>query len=226
MYAERGTRLPHVLAWHSVVEPDAQPSRILPDGCMDVIWHEGHVFVAGADTTAQSGGPMAPVGSRYFAVRFAAGTGPGVLGLPADELTDRQVPLDALVPAAESRRIAGAGDPLAALMAFVTRRWQPPDETMVTVHRAARSGLPVAAIADVCGLSLRQLQRRVTAAYGYGPKTLARILRLQRALPAARGGRPFAEVAVAAGYADQAHLSREVKALAGVSLGDLVRGPG
>jgi AraC-like DNA-binding protein len=224
MYAERGTRLPHVLAWRSVVEPGARPSRILPDGCMDVIWQEGRVFVAGPDTTAQAGGPAPPAGTRFFAVRFAAGTGPGVLGLPADELTDRQVPLDSLVPAAESRRIAEAADPLGALMTFVTSRWHPPDRTMVAVHAAARSGLPVSTIAGMTGLSTRQLQRRVTTAFGYGPKTLARILRLQRALPPARSGRPFAEVAAAAGYADQAHLSREVRALAGVSLGALLRG--
>ncbi|WP_306206243.1 helix-turn-helix domain-containing protein [Actinoplanes sp. RD1] len=223
MYAERGTRLPHVLAWRSVVEPGARPARILPDGCMDVIWQEGRVFVAGPDTTAQVGGPAPPAGTRFFAVRFAAGTGPGVLGLPADELTDRQVPLDALVPGADSRRIAEAADPLAVLMEFVTRRWQPPDRTMVAVHAAARAGRPVAAIADSSGLSARQLQRRVTTAFGYAPKTLARILRLQRALPLARAGRPFAEVAAAAGYADQAHLSREVKALSGVPLGALLR---
>ncbi len=57
---------------------------------------------------------------------------------------------------------------------------------------------------------------------GTGPKTLARILRLQTAVALARAGRPFADVAVTAGYADQAHLSRDVKALAGVPLGELV----
>jgi AraC-like DNA-binding protein len=51
---------------------------------------------------------------------------------------------------------------------------------------------------------------------------LARVLRLQRALVLARGGSPFAEVSAAAGYADQAHLAREVKALAGVPLGALM----
>jgi AraC-like DNA-binding protein len=47
-------------------------------------------------------------------------------------------------------------------------------------------------------------------------------MRLQKAVALARGGRPFADVSVTAGYADQAHLSREVKALAGVPLGQLV----
>ncbi|WP_143615380.1 helix-turn-helix domain-containing protein, partial [Streptomyces sparsogenes] len=66
------------------------------------------------------------------------------------------------------------------------------------------------------------LHRRSLAAFGYGPKTLARVLRLNRALDAARAGTAFAEVAALAGYADQAHLAREVKALTGVPLGRLL----
>ena len=220
MYVEWAAHLPHVIAWRSTVPPGCPPTRILPDGCLDLIWQDGSIFIAGPDTTAQLG--TAPPGSRFFALRFAVGTGPGVLGVPADEFTDRQVPLDAVRPAAEVRRLAEAADPLAALEEFARRRWQEPDRAMVAVAAGARAGRPVAAIADGCGLSARHLQRRCLGAFGYGPKTLARILRLQTAVALARSGRPFAEVGSTAGYADQAHLSREVKALAGVPLGELV----
>lgn len=52
------------------------------------------------------------------------------------------------------------------------------------------------------GVSARQLQRRVTEVVGYGPNMLARVLRFRKlqALPAA----PLAEMALDAGYADQA----------------------
>ena len=78
------------------------------------------------------------------------------------------------------------------------------------------------AIADRCELSPRHLQRRSSAGFGYGPKTLARVFRLQRALRLARAGTPFAAVSAEAGFADQAHLAREVKAMAGVPLGSLI----
>ena len=221
MYSERASVLPHVVAWQNVVTVAAAEARILPDGCLDIIWQNGRVFVAGPDTTAQVG-PAPPAGSRFFALRFGAGTGPGVLGLPADELTDRQVDLEDLLPAAAVRPIAEAADPLAALEAFSLRRWQEPDPAMVAVAARARAGVAVDAIAVECGLSPRHLQRRCKTAFGYGPKTLARILRLQKAVGLARAGRPFAEVSVTAGYADQAHLSRDVKALAGVPLGVLL----
>jgi AraC-like DNA-binding protein len=220
MYSERASMLPHVVAWWSVTEPGAPPKRILPDGCLDLIWRDGTVFVAGPDTTAQVG--CASPGSRFFALRFGAGTGPGVLGLPASELVDRQVPLDQLWPAAPVRRLAEAADPLAALTATARERWREPDAAMVALAAACRAGRPVAAIADRCGLSPRQLQRRSNIAYGYGPKTLARVFRLQRAVSLARRGSPFAAVSAEAGYADQAHLAREVRALAGVPLGRLV----
>ncbi len=220
MYVEWASRLPHVVAWRRAVPPGGPTARVLPDGCLDLIWRDGSIFIAGPDTTAQVG--TAPPGSRFFALRFAVGTGPGVLGAPADEFTDQRVPLDAVCPAAEVRRLAEAPDPIAALEAFALRRWHEPDRAMVAVAAAARAGRPVGAIADDCGLSPRHLQRRCRSTFGYGPKTLARILRLQTAVALARAGRPFADVSVAAGYADQAHLSRDVKALAGVPLRALV----
>jgi AraC-like DNA-binding protein len=87
---------------------------------------------------------------------------------------------------------------------------------------ALDAGRPVAATADELGLGVRQLHRRSLDAFGYGPKTLARILRLRRALVLAGAGVPFAETAVRSGFADQAHLARDVKELAGVPLGRLL----
>jgi AraC-like DNA-binding protein len=220
MYSERASSLPHVVAWWSVTGVGEREKRILPDGCLDIIWQDGRVFVAGPDTTAQLG--CAAPGSRMFALRFGAGTGPGVLGLPASELVDRQVPLDALWPAAAVRPLSEAADPLAALVAAARRRWSEPDPVSLALASAARRGQPVSAVASRCGLSPRQLQRRSNAAYGYGPKVLERIFRMQRAVGLARRGSSFASVSAAAGYADQAHLAREVRAMAGVPLGVLI----
>ena len=56
----------------------------------------------------------------------------------------------------------------------------------------------------------------MTAAVGYGPKRLGRVLRLRRALAAARAGDELGRVAFDAGYADQAHFSGDCRELAGV----------
>ena len=64
-------------------------------------------------------------------------------------------------------------------------------------------------------MSARQLQRRVADAVGYGPKMLARVLRFRRLLALASA--PLVELALDAGYADQAHMTADVTELAGVS---------
>jgi len=73
----------------------------------------------------------------------------------------------------------------------------------------------VAPVAAELGISERQLHRRVTDAVGYAPKMLQRVLRFRRLQ--ALGPAPLVELALDAGYADQAHMTAEVTQLAGVS---------
>ncbi|MEU9167272.1 helix-turn-helix domain-containing protein [Streptomyces sp. NPDC048420] len=199
--------------------------RVLPDGCMDLLWNEGRLLVAGPDTRAYVAGG-AP--STWVGLRFAPGSAPAFLGVPAHELRDLRAELADLWPASEVRRlrsrIARAADPATALEEIVLERAAPPDPLLGALVTSLDAGRSVAVAADELGLGARQLHRRSLVAFGYGPKTLARILRLRRALVLARGGVPFAETAVRSGFADQAHLARDVKELAGVPLGRLLDG--
>jgi AraC-like DNA-binding protein len=234
MYEERAAGVPGVTVWTR--ENGGGSYRVLPDGCMDLIWYEDGLLIAGPDTRAHVSAD--PVGGSYAGLRFAPGLGPLVLGVPARELRDQRVPLDALWPAARTRPLAerlGGRDTAAVLDAWATARLGAPGSLdppsapsawgyreTAGVVRALAAGRPVSGIAAGTGLGERQLRRRCEAAFGYGPKTLGRVLRLQRALELARRGAAFADVAARAGYADQAHLSREVKSLAGVPLGRLI----
>ncbi|GAA4371616.1 DUF6597 domain-containing transcriptional factor [Actinomadura sp. NPDC048032] len=204
-------------SWTAELPPDAEPfvQRVLPDGCVDLIWAGGGILVAGPDT-----GPMPAVmrpGEEIAAVRFAPGAAPPVLGVPADALRDARVPLRELWGGEADRlaeAVAAAGDRRAALVEALRARMGPADPLVAAMAGRLAEG-SVREAADELGLGERQLRRRSLAAFGYGPKTLQRVLRFQRALGLARAGRPLAEVAFAAGYADQAHLAHEVRALAG-----------
>src|SRR5262249_12081767 len=68
-------------------------------------------------------------------------------------------------------------------------------------------------------MSERSLRRRFDENFGYGPKTLERILRYQRyqRFRRASPGTRTAALAVDAGYADQAHLVRESRRLTGLT---------
>jgi methylphosphotriester-DNA--protein-cysteine methyltransferase len=61
-------------------------------------------------------------------------------------------------------------------------------------------------------------RRRFTEHIGYGPKTLQRVLRFQRFMRTIASPRvELAGAAALAGYADQSHLSRETRRLAGLT---------
>jgi AraC-like DNA-binding protein len=199
---------------------------------MDLLWLDGTLSVAGPDTHAHSGGLV--VREHCAGVRLPPGAAPALLRVPAHELRDRRVPLADVWSARRVRplvrRLSAAGDPATVLEA-VTRELTDgspaPDPVLRTVARRLDAGLTVAAAADGVGLGARQLHRRSLDGFGYGPKTLARILRLQRALGPVRAGAPLAETAALSGYADQAHLTREMRALTGLTptaYGTLLRG--
>ncbi|WP_329268770.1 DUF6597 domain-containing transcriptional factor [Streptomyces pseudovenezuelae] len=218
MYTERPSRLAGAVIWTG----DGS-GRVLPDGCMDLLWHEGRLLVAGPDTRAYV---TAGASSTWTGLRFSPGSAPAFLGVPAHELRDRRVELADLWPLSEVRRlrsrVAAAAAPATALEDIALERAAPPDPALRALVTALDAGRPVAATADEIGLGARQLHRRSLVAFGYGPKTLARILRLRRALALAGAGVPFAETAARCGFADQAHLARDVRELAGVPLGRLL----
>ncbi|MQA80633.1 MAG: helix-turn-helix domain-containing protein [Streptosporangiales bacterium] len=228
MYEERPSAVAGAVLWRNVVQADAPVVPVAPDGCTDLIWVDGTLLVAGPDTRPNLA--RLPRGVVYIGLRFAPGTGPLVFGVPAHELRDRRIPLAEVWPAASGRRLTerigeadAPGRALETAAGELLATAPPPDPLLRRVVACTRSGLPVASIADRVGLSERQLHRRCLPAFGYGAKTLTRILRMQAAVARARDGVPYATVAATGGYADQAHLSREVRALAGVPLGVLTR---
>ncbi len=82
--------------------------------------------------------------------------------------------------------------------------------------------IEVRRLANALAVSERQLRRRFESAVGYGPKRLGRVLRLTRALTAARAGEELGRVAFDAGYADQAHFANDCRSLAGVAPSALI----
>ena len=193
--------------------------RILPDGCMDLIWDGRRLFVAGPDRRARWHQSLG--GTSYVALRFSGGTGPAMLEVPADQLVDLTPGLEELWPADEAMTLAEqvAADPAATLVGWAVERAasREVDPLGPRLLGLAAAGTPVAVMADELGLSTRQLDRRCLKAFGYGPRRLTRVLRFGRAMEEARVGAALAQVAAGCGYADQAHLSREVRALAGTT---------
>lgn len=82
--------------------------------------------------------------------------------------------------------------------------------------RLTAGRVPIRELAEQAGFSHRHLVARFREQVGLAPKSIARVLRLQHALALLeRSPVSLAEVALAAGFYDQAHLNREFRALAG-----------
>lgn len=167
--------------------------------------------------------------ARAFAAKFRPGAFRGLLGKSVSTLTDRVVPFSAVVGARKARAYRDAmqasGDDDARVR-FATRFFldvlPPPahDAELLAalVHAATedRTLTTVEALRERAGLHLRELQRWFRDAVGISPKWMIQRYRLHDALlELEAGNRSLAQVAAALGYADQAHFSRDFKALVG-----------
>jgi AraC-like DNA-binding protein len=203
--------------WERRGDP-GEPVRVLPDGCIDVVFLEGvGAQLVGANTTAF----LASVteSSRIVGARMLPGCAPALLGIAAEQVRDARLPVaDVLAHGgALEQRLADSPESLAALRtALLERAAHAPRPDPMVRAAVSRIELPITELARGLGVSERQLRRRVTAAVGYGPRRLARVLRLGHALSAARAGDELARVAFEAGYADQAHFTHDCRELAGV----------
>jgi AraC-like DNA-binding protein len=195
--------------WTSV----SRGGAIFPDGCVDLVWRGDRLVVAGPATGTVE--PEIPVGVVVFGVRFRLGVAGTALGLPAGEFADADVPVADVWGPEPDERVA-LGGPAALVQVVRDRVLGAPVDPIARAAALgmARPGARVDSLGDSVGLSERQLRRRFADAVGYGPKTLARVLRFQRFLALAGGGEDLARLALSAGYADQAHLTRECRRLA------------
>jgi len=208
---------------------------------MDMLFH-----VRGSAVTATVVGTMtealvAPAAEGAFVgVRFRPGEAYAFLGGRAASLANDTITLEDFGLAGADELVDRVARSPAAGRFTVLDRWlscrlgltKPADPRVrAAVALVERSGgrTRAAQVAAAVGLSERQLERLFGERVGVGPKVLARIVRIQGVVAAldeaVRTSEAIAWAALAAreGYADQAHLVREVKALTGVSPSTLAR---
>jgi AraC-like DNA-binding protein len=215
--------------WVSVAPPcETEPVPVLPDACTDLIWQSGvGAFVAGPDT-GPAPAARAP-GTVFIGARFRPGAGSAALGVPLSELLDQRVDA-ADLPAVPAGRLPGSLAPADAMRRVAGIATQmvaerPPDRLVLEAARLlGRPGAQAELVAARLGISERQLRRRCQVGVGYGPRMLARVLRFRRFLSRIdAGAADLARLAAEAGYADQAHLTRESTRLAGLPPAVLAR---
>ena len=217
--------------WIQTVSPQSTAfvHRTAPNGSVELVCAAGSMPRIVGPQTGPIEQALAP-GTTIVGVRLRPEAASSVLGMPthmlldlalgADELWgDRAHALQELVARANSGQEAAAH--LERAVAERLADAPAPDPVVSEAVRRLMSGrrADVGSMASSLFISERQLRRRFEAATGLLPTTLHRILRFQRFLALAwtreHPSTQVAQLALEAGYADQAHLSRDAARLEG-----------
>jgi transcriptional regulator GlxA family with amidase domain len=177
-------------------------------------------------TAASSGSVLA---------RFRPGGAAQFFSEPLHELFGATVSLNALLPCSDVDRVrsqvaegARDGERVSALEAFLAARVgsRSPDAVVTAAVRIlcdAHGAVRIRTLARLLAISQDPLEKRFRRAVGASPKQFASLLRLRHAVENYRPGVPLAQLALDAGYFDQAHFSRELRAATGEPPGRFLR---
>jgi AraC-like DNA-binding protein len=154
-----------------------------------------------------------------------------LVGMPADELCDRPVTLEAVwgrpAVAVLRDRLATAAGPHARMTLLEDQllRWvrEPAGLGLVrhtsSVIAAAAGAVAIGDLSVAAGVSSTHLARRFKAVVGVTPKRFARTYRFTATMLALDPSGPvdWAEIAARAGYYDQAHFGNDLRAFTGLT---------
>jgi AraC-like DNA-binding protein len=194
----------------------------------------GYAIIGGARAAAYM--RDVSVATRSVGAQLQPGAARALLGAPEDALASQHTPLDALWGARQTdaalEQVHAAGGlerQLAVFEALLAQRVLDAlggthgprglhPAIAATLGPLAQENPSIAGLVTRSGYSHRRFIALFRGAIGLSPKEYARVMRFDRALTlAADPTQSWAEIALTAGYSDQAHLSREFSALAGMS---------
>lgn len=222
--------------WLSL-DNDCPMHAIVPDGSIDLVIRQGRTdasaWVYGTTTSSMSTG--LEQGAHYVGIRFKPGQGRHFLKAAAKELTDHRESASGLLPFSIASLTENVGRPDifgridAVLLAHAASVPPAPDRIDAAVARiaAARGMLRIEQAAEIFGTGRRQFERVFLETVGIAPKLFSSIVRFHCAgrllleMPAAPA--TLADIAHACGYADQSHMNRDFRRLAGMAPSAYVR---
>lgn len=216
--------------WVSL-DNDCPAHVILPDGSIDLVIHQGRADAAAwvYGTTTSSLNVDLERGAHYVGIRFKPGQGRHFLKAATKELTDRRESVSSLLPFSIDPVVGHVGNTdvfarIDAILLTYLASAQPAPERIdaaVNLIAGARGMLRIEQAADAFGTGRRQFERVFMDAVGIAPKLFSSIVRFHRAgrllreMPAVPT--TLADIAYTCGYADQSHMNRDFRRLAGMA---------
>ncbi len=226
-------------------ETKPQKQRIVPDGCMEMIFHCGDLYKQYIDENNYIIQPQCfvfgqitkplfiePTGvSAIFAIRFQTNGFAPFSSIPINQMDNRAVPLEELFGTkgkllenqilntkTTEERIAIAEEFLLKFLIDKTRI----DTTInssISILLKLKGQLSIDTLSENLNINRRQLERKFSTVIGVSPKQLSKIIRLQNTLNMILNDEfhNFTQLAHENNYYDQAHFIKEFKEFTGVS---------
>ena len=222
-------------------EEGTNVERILPDGCTELIIHYGQPFrkIDGNNQKLQETAFVFGQLDRFIdllpeknigvmGVRFHPWGLNQFIKIPSASLkgeavslknlfgTSEQELVDKILNSTNVKQKAGIMD-MFLLNHFKNKTSYSRISSIIDQIKEHRGSLSIDGLTRMTGHSERQLERCFNNEIGLSPKAFSRITRLQNALRLATKARNLTDLALSAGYYDQAHFSREFTDIAGQS---------
>ncbi len=203
--------------WSILDEPTDEIQEVWPDGCLELVFNLGNIFLVDDDGLSHPLPKAVVVGLQTQILKVRCNGPVRLLGarLLPFEMRDWQAEeLEALATDIEPLlRAEEFGAAVKLLEEWLKR--QP--ELDSGISRALKElytgagGISISELAEIEGVSARQLQRQFSAQLGVSPKMLARVVRFARSwsLMLRKPDLSLADLALELGYSDQAHFSNE-----------------
>jgi AraC-like DNA-binding protein len=210
-------------SWSFDAGADAPPvHHVPPDGCVSIVLGGVRPRLVGPRMTDLAVPLRA--GASFRGVRMRPEAAGLLVRITPAQWVGRVAPLSEADPElAAAAASVDVDEALSLLLAALVSRAggcdQPDRLVRDALAAVEESDHSVESLACRLGVSARTLQRRFAAATGLSPKSFVRIRRFRLAVANLLRPEPhtWGRVAVDHGFADQAHLVREVTALAGVA---------
>ncbi len=232
--------------WYSSEAPSHQKVQIVPSGTMELVFNLDEDELGNYDTEQPgscksfsgaffSGAYARPVfvdtREHVMGVHFKPGGAFRFLGVPASELADIHVDLEALWGNSTQvlrEQLCAAANP-AKCFCVLERALVARLKNALEEHRAVRAALNIFGrdageartrdLAEHLGLSQRHFIKVFSKQVGLTPKLFGRVQRCQRAADLTRSSSTpdWADIAAACGYFDQSHLIHDFQTLSSLS---------
>lgn len=233
--------------WTIEDEPASEPvkQRVLPDGCMEMIFHYGDLyqqFLEDGSTIIQPRSfvfgqiskyiEIAPTGaSGIVAARFHPHGLIPFLAIPVSALENKAVSISGVFGEDGTKleeEVLAAQDNqqrIQRIGTFLLSRLADPQtidrvtQSCVELIFQSQGQVGVEALADKMNIHRRSMERKFITAIGLSPKQLSRVVRLQATLKMLEERKltSLTSLAYENGYYDQAHFIKDFKEFTGVS---------